>query len=395
MAIEYFESLDNQKAVLKVVGVGGAGNNAINWMIESGMKGVEFIAVNTDIQALDINKAEAKIQIGKSATRGLGAGANPELGREAIMEDKDEVKAALQGADMVFITAGMGGGTGTGAAPVIAEIAKEIGALTVSIVTKPFQFEGMPRQKRAESGIDNLRQYSDTLIVIPNQRLLAICDKNMSMVDAFKFADSVLLQATRGISDIINVPGLVNCDFADVKTIMLESGDALMGRGMASGDDRATVACRQAISSPLLEGISINGARGVLINITGGPNMTLQEVNEASTIIYDEVGENANIIFGAVIDESLSDEIMITVIATGFNQAARRPQPARATTIKMDPTTLSKPTFIRKEKVTQQQQLEFDGNGEKIEKMPLEFDQDLPNGPDDLDIPTFLRKQMD
>lgn len=394
MAIEYFESMDVQKASIKVVGVGGAGNNAINWMIESGLKGVEFIAINTDIQALEINKAPTKIQIGKSVTRGLGAGANPELGREAILEDKEEVKQVLQGADMVFVTAGMGGGTGTGAAPIVAEISKELGALTVSIVTKPFMFEGLPRMKRAESGISNMRQYSDTLIVIPNQRLLAICEKGMSMLDAFKFADSILLQATRGISDIINVPGLINCDFADVKTIMLESGDALMGRGIASGDDKAIVACKQAISSPLLEGVSINGAKGVLINITGGPDMTLQEVNDASTIIYEEVGENANIIFGAVIDENMKDEIMVTVIATGFNQAAHRPAPKRATTIKLDPTQLEKPAFTRREKITQQQKLDFDQTPAS-KNNSFDLDDDIPQEPDDLDIPTFLRKQMD
>jgi cell division protein FtsZ len=395
MTIEYFESMDSQKANLKVVGVGGAGNNAINWMIESGLKGVEFIAINTDVQALEINKAPNKIQIGKSVTRGLGAGANPELGREAILEDKDEVKQALQGADMIFVTAGMGGGTGTGAAPIVAEIAKEIGALTVSIVTKPFLFEGLPRQKRAEAGIENLRQFSDTLIVIPNQRLLAIVEKNMSMIDAFKFADSVLLHATRGISDIINVPGLINCDFADVKTIMLESGDALMGRGKASGEDRAIIACRQAISSPLLEGVSINGAKGVLINITGGPDMTLQEVNDASTIIYEEVGENANIIFGAVIDENLKDEIMVTVIATGFNQAARKPAPKRVNTIRLDSKNLEKPAFVRHGKITEQQQLNFEPQKEKAKEGTFDFEDDFPTEPDDLDIPTFLRKQMD
>lgn len=393
MAIEYFESMDNARATLKVVGVGGAGNNAINWMIESGMSGVEFIAINTDVQALEMNKASRKIQIGKTITRGLGAGANPDLGREAVLEDREEVREALEGADMVFVTAGMGGGTGTGAAPVVAEIAKELGALTVAIVTKPFLFEGKPRERRAEVGIQNLRQFTDTLITISNQRLLAICEEKMSMVDAFKYADSVLLHATRGISDIINIPGLINVDFADVRTIMMESGDALMGRGIARGEDRAVIACKQAISSPLLEGISIKGARGVLINITGGPDMTLNEVNEASTIIYEEVGENANIIFGAVIDENLKDEIMITVIATGFNEAARVPEKNKvATTIPLDPTVLKKPAFKRNEnKITQQQHLNF-GDDTPLGKAA---NSSIPSEPEDLDIPTFLRKQMD
>lgn len=389
MTIEYLESMNDGKAVLKVIGIGGAGNNALNGMIDAGLQGVEFIAINTDAQALENNKAPIRIQIGKNVTKGLGAGANPDLGRESILEDQDEVKQAIQGADMVFITAGMGGGTGTGAGPIVGEIAKSIGALTVSIVTKPFLFEGFPRLKRAEAGINNLRQHSDTLIIIPNQRLLAIVDKQATMLDSFKLADSVLLQATKGISDIINVPGLINCDFADVNTIMEGSGDALMGTGIASGDDRALVACKQAISSPLLEGISINGAQGVLINITGSSNMGMHEVNDAATIIYEEVGDKANIIFGAVIDENMGDSLAVTVIATGFSEAWVKGisrQKTVTNTIPLDTKTLEKPTFVRQEKkIMQQQTLDF-------EKLTEEND---IQSPDDLDIPTFLRKQMD
>ncbi|MCK5077430.1 MAG: cell division protein FtsZ [Calditrichia bacterium] len=387
MSIEYLESMNDGKAVLKVVGVGGAGNNALNGMIDAGLQGVEFIALNTDAQALENNKAPIRIQIGKNVTKGLGAGANPDLGRDAILEDQDEVKQALMGADMVFITAGMGGGTGTGAGPVVAELAKSIGALTVSIVTKPFLFEGFPRTKRADAGLSNLRQHSDTLIIIPNQRLLAIVDKQASMLDSFKLADSVLLQATKGISDIINVPGLINCDFADVNTIMAGSGDALMGTGIASGDDRALVACKQAISSPLLEGVSINGAQGVLINITGSSNMGMHEVNDAATIIYEEVGDKANIIFGAVIDENMGDSLAVTVIATGFNEAGIKTLPKQSTVnmVPFDSKTLEKPTFERQKKITQQQTLNFETVNEE---------NDIQS-PDDLDIPTFLRKQMD
>ncbi len=390
MSIEFMENNNSGKAVLKVIGVGGAGNNAVNTMIDAGLNGVEFITVNTDVQALDNSKAPIRIQIGKNETKGLGAGANPELGKRAIEEDKEEIKQALQGADMVFVTAGMGGGTGTGAAPVIAQIAKEMGALTVSIVTKPFMFEGFPRMKRAEGGLENLREFSDTLIIIPNQRILAIVDKQTSMIESFKMADSVLLQATKGISDIINVPGLINCDFADVKTIMSGSGDALMGTGMASGEERALVACKQAISSPLLEGISINGAQGVLINITGSSSMGMHEVNDAATVIYEEVGENANIIFGAVIDENMGDNLAVTVIATGFNEAMSTRgknviQAPNSNTIPLDSKTLDKPAYVRQEKIIQQKTLNFEQIMEEIDI----------TSPDKLDIPTFLRKQMD
>lgn len=314
-----FEDLANQKARLKVVGVGGGGGNAINRMIELGMEGVEFIALNTDAQALEHNKAAIKWQIGRSLTRGLGAGAIADIGRQAIEADREAVANILEGADLVFITAGMGGGTGTGAAPIVAQIARELGALTVGIVTKPFLFEGRKRMDRAEQGIMAMRENCDTLIVIPNQKLLSIVDRQTSIQDAFKTADSVLYQAARGISDLINQNGVINLDFADVKTIMKNMGDAIMGTGLARGEERAVLAAQQAISSPLLDDMSIKGAKGLLINVTGGKNMNLFEVDEACSIISEEVGKDAEIIFGAVVDENYTDEIMITVIATGFN----------------------------------------------------------------------------
>jgi len=306
-------------ARMKVVGVGGAGGNALNRMIESNLQGVEFIAVNTDQQALKVNKAKHKIQIGKKSTKGLGAGADPEVGRSAIEEDRESVKMALAETDMVFITAGMGGGTGTGAAPTIAEIAKEQDALTVAIITKPFQFEGMKRTKRAIEGIAQLREKVDTLITIPNQRLFSIVPKGTPLLKAFGIADDILLHATQGISDLITVPGLINLDFADVKTVMSEMGNALMGTGMADGQDRAQEAAKQAISSPLLEEISIEGAKGILINITGGYDLTLDDVKNATSVIYDTAGNDANIIFGAILDEEIKEEIRVTVIATGLN----------------------------------------------------------------------------
>lgn len=309
-------------ASIKVVGVGGAGGNAINRMITSNLKGVDFIAVNTDKQALNINQASARIQIGATLTKGLGAGANPEVGRQAVEEARDKIADALNGADMVFITAGMGGGTGTGAAPVIAEMVKNAGALTVGIVTKPFMFEGATRHKIATRGVTELKDVVDTLIVVPNQRLLTLADRSMPFTEAFRMADDILLQATRGISDIINVPGVVNVDFMDVRTIMSEMGDALMGSGASKGENRGREAAEQAINSPLLENISIRGARGVLLNITGGKDMGLYDIDQAATLIHEEAGNNANIIFGAVIDEELKDEIRVTVIATGFNASS-------------------------------------------------------------------------
>jgi cell division protein FtsZ len=306
-------------ANIKVVGVGGAGGNAINRMINSNLRGVDFIAINTDKQALNINQANTKIAIGANLTRGLGAGGDPEVGRKAIEESRDKISEALNGADMIFITAGMGGGTGTGAAPVVAEMAREMGVLTVGVVTKPFFFEGGNRQNVALRGINALKEVVDTLIVVPNQKLLSIAERNTPFTEAFKMADDVLLKATKGISDIINVPGIVNVDFMDVRSVMCEMGDAIMGTGIAKGENRGREAAEQAINSPLLENITIQGARGVLINITGGPDMGLYDIDQAATLIHEEAGENANIIFGAVLDEKMTDEIRVTVIATGFN----------------------------------------------------------------------------
>ncbi len=313
----------NYLAVIKVVGVGGGGSNAVNRMVEAGLRGCEFIAVNTDAQALLMVEADQKIHIGAAATRGLGAGADPEKGYEAAMETRDELKEALKGADMVFVTAGEGGGTGTGAAPVIAEIAREIRALTVGVVTRPFGFEGGRRAEQAQSGIGKLRDQVDTLIIIPNDRLLQVVEKQTSVVDAFRMADEVLRQGVQGITDLITIPGLVNLDFADVRTIMTDAGSALMGIGEAEGESRAAEAARAAVSSPLLEA-SVAGATGVLLNITGGPDLGLFEVNEAAEVVTGASDLNANVIFGAVIDEAMSGRVRVTVIATGFDKAYRR-----------------------------------------------------------------------
>lgn len=389
MSIEFDERAE-LNAKLKVVGVGGAGGNAINTMVHAGLSGVDFISVNTDAQSLEQNKAQTRLQVGKQLTQGLGAGANPEIGRQAMEEDREEINKILDGADMVFVTAGMGGGTGTGAAPVVAEIAKEMGALTVGIVTKPFNFEGIKRLQRAEQGIQEMRKQVDTLIVIPNQRLFAVVDKSTPLLDAFKVADEVLLHATKGISDLITVPGLINLDFADVRTIMSEMGDALMGTGHSTGEGKAVQAAQQAISSPLLEGVSIRGARGVLVNITGGTDMSLFEVSEATTIIYEEAGEDANVIFGAVIDENLSDEIFITVIATGFNAEGRgglQPPKSMAENPSVNSRLLDLPTFMREKK----KRVDDDAVNPAARKTGTLGNDDI----DDLDIPTFLRKQMD
>ncbi len=314
-----FDSLSEQKAKIKVIGVGGAGGNAVTRMITTGMEGVDFIAINTDAQDLDNNPAENKIQIGKSLTKGLGAGANSNVGKEAVESDKEAITSLMEGADMVFITAGMGGGTGTGASPVISQIARELGILTVGIVTLPFRFEGPKRMKRASEGMIEMKKACDTLIAIPNQKLMSIVDKSTTLPEAFQMADTILHQATKGISDLINVQGVINLDFADVETIMKNMGEAIMGTGTASGDERAVLAAQHAISSPLLDDASIRGAQGVLVNITGGNNLTLMEANEATSIIFEEAGQDANIIFGAVIDPNLKDELSVTVIATGFN----------------------------------------------------------------------------
>ena len=325
-------------ARIKVVGVGGGGSNAVNRMVQAGFEGVEFVVANTDLQALRTNAATVKLQIGSKLTKGLGAGADPNVGRQAALEDTEKIIQALDGADMIFVTTGLGGGTGTGAAPVIASLASELGALTVAVVTKPFKFEGKKRQIQAERGLEALRDCVDTIITIPNERLLTIIDRTTSMTDAFATADDVLRQAIQGISDLILVPGLINLDFADVKTIMAGMGLAMMGTGVAEGPDRAMEAARRAISSPLLEGASVNGARGVIINVTGGPDLSLVEVSEASCIVQEAADEDANIIFGAVIDPALKGKVKITVIATGFGAAANARPVAPAATTPVDMT---------------------------------------------------------
>ncbi|MCL6638304.1 MAG: cell division protein FtsZ [Firmicutes bacterium] len=346
-----FELDLDQFANIKVIGVGGGGNNAVNRMIVAGLKGVEFIAVNTDAQALYLAQANQKIQIGVKLTKGLGSGGNPEIGQKAAEESRDEIFQALKGSDMVFVTAGMGGGTGTGAAPVVAEVAKELGALTVGVVTRPFTFEGRKRASQAELGIENLKARVDTLITIPNDRLLQVIEKHTSIVEAFRIADDVLRQGVQGISDLIAVPGLINLDFADVKTIMKDTGSALMGIGAASGDNRATEAARMAISSPLLE-TSIEGARGVLLNITGGSSLTLFEVNESAGIISDAADPEADIIFGAVIDDSMEDEVRVTVIATGFDARPPKKEQRPKAEIELKPFAqhddLDIPAFLRR-----------------------------------------------
>ena len=353
-------------ATIKVIGIGGAGNNAVNRMVESGIKGVEFITVNTDRQALLLSKAPSKIQIGEKITRGLGAGANPDIGAQAAEESKSEIAEALRGADMVFVTAGMGGGTGTGAAPIVAATAKEMGILTIGVVTKPFTFEGKKRLSQAERGIESLKGKVDTLVVIPNDKLLQVIDRKTSIVEAFKMADDVLRQGVQGISDLIAIPGLVNLDFADVKTIMLNTGMAHMGVGRASGENRAEDAAKQAVQSPMLE-TSIEGARGVIINITGGPNLGLHEVNTAAELIQRSVDPEANIIFGAVIDESLDEDIIITVIATGFDK-----EPGTGTNIPVG-------DIVDK------------AWDKKINSIPNPVDNS--NSADNLDIPSFLRNK--
>ena len=319
-------------ANIKVIGVGGGGNNAVNRMVDSDLKGVQFLSANTESQVLELSKADVTIQIGEKVTKGLGAGANPQIGEEAAQESREEIIKALEGADMVFVTAGMGGGTGTGAAPVVAECAKEVGALTVGVVTKPFAFEGKRRRAAAEKGIEFLTQKVDTIIVIPNDKLLQVVDKKCSLSDAFGKADDVLRQGIKGISDLIQIPGLINLDFADVKTIMTEQGEALMGIGLATGENRAADAAKMAINSPLLE-TSIDGAKGILLNISGSANLSLFEINEAAEIISDAADPDANIIFGSVIDESLGDKVQVTVVATGFgNNAKSVPEFGKTTT---------------------------------------------------------------
>jgi len=331
-------------ANIKVIGVGGGGNNAVNRMVESDLKGVQFLSVNTESQVLELSKADVTIQIGEKVTKGLGAGANPQIGEAAAQESREDIIKALEGADMVFVTAGMGGGTGTGAAPVVAECAKEVGALTVGVVTKPFAFEGKRRRAAAEKGIEFLTQKVDTIIVIPNDKLLQVVDKKCSLSDAFGKADDVLRQGIKGISDLIQIPGLINLDFADVKTIMTEQGEALMGIGIATGENRAADAAKMAINSPLLE-TSIDGAKGILLNISGSANLSLFEINEAAEIISDAADPDANIIFGSVIDESLGDSVQVTVVATGFNSSTKNvPEFGKTTTAARPATNTSAPT---------------------------------------------------
>jgi cell division protein FtsZ len=386
-------------ARIKVIGIGGGGGNAVNTMIAGKLTGVDFIVANTDAQAIEANRATVKIQLGEQITKGLGAGANPEIGRRAAMEDEAKLRELLAGADMIFITAGMGGGTGTGGAPVIAKIAREVGALTVGVVTKPFLFEGKKRMRQADDGIQELKATVDTLIVIPNQRLLSIAARTTTMLEAFHKADDILLQAVRGISDLIITPGLINLDFADVRTVMAEMGLALMGAATASGENRAVEAAQKAISSPLLEDISIHGARGLLINITGGPDLGLHEVNEAATMIQEEAHEDANIIFGAVIDDRMKDEIRVTVIATGFGEKSEQRKPALGRMAVANANNggkkvvhlgtivddLDAPTWQRKKSVD-------DAEPAPAEKTAVQFSQDED---DKFDVPTFLRRQMD
>ncbi len=388
-----FTLIESEKsAKIKVIGVGGAGGNAINNMIDSKLQGVKFIAANTDAQALEVSKASVKLQMGEKLTEGLGAGANPQIGREAALENADAIRKALENSHMVFITAGFGGGTGTGAAPVIAEICKEIDALTVAVVTKPFSFEGMKRAKQAEEGIEILKKVADTVITIPNDRLRGLASKNARMIDMFIKADEVLLHSVKGITDLITMPGLVNLDFADVKTTMSKAGMAIMGIGIASGENRAVEAAERAISHPLLEDISISGAKGVLMNITSNSELTMEEMTVASERIYSEVGEDADIIWGAVIDDNIGDEMSVTVIATGIGS-----KPEATTNYQLrgkvrditpddltDAVDYDEPTFIRKSQAVG----ESHGSTYRGYKGII-----IDN--DDLDVPTFLRRKAD
>ena len=381
---ELTDVCSENSARIKVIGVGGGGGNAVNTMISYSLGGVDFIIANTDAQALGVSSSPNKIQMGMQITKGLGAGSNPEIGKKSALESRDQIQQYLEGADMIFITAGLGGGTGTGAAPVIAEIARESGALTVAVVTKPFQFEGKKRNTQAEDGIEQLRDVVDTLIVVPNQRLLSLGGRNLSLLDAFKKADDILYQAVKGISDLITVPGLINLDFADVKNIMSSMGMALMGTGTASGENRAVEAAQKAISSPLLEDNTIQGARGILLNITGGSDLSLYEVNEASSLIQAEAHEDANIIFGTVIDETMGDEIRITVIATGFDDGMKKKQvPSNVSHLGgFRREDLATPAFMRRGKSRDNTNVVTMGISEESDTV-------------DMEIPTFLRRQAD
>jgi cell division protein FtsZ len=383
-----FDTTQESMANIKVIGVGGGGNNAVNRMIEHGVQGVDFIAVNTDAQALNLSKAEIRMQIGGKLTRGLGAGANPEVGKKAAEESKEQIQEALRGADMVFVTAGMGGGTGTGAAPVIAQVAKELGALTVGVVTRPFTFEGRKRATQAAAGIAALKENVDTLIVIPNDRLLEIVDKNTPMLEAFREADNVLRQGVQGISDLIAVPGLINLDFADVKTIMSNKGSALMGIGVGTGESRAAEAAKRAISSPLLE-TSIDGAQGVLMNITGGTNLSLYEVQEAADIVASASDLEVNMIFGSVINENLKDEIVVTVIATGFDDSISLQMPPAK------PSARPAVSGVAQQQPAAPQPPQQPVKPMREVKREEPVYNDIPRNPqvEDLDIPAFLRNR--
>jgi cell division protein FtsZ len=408
----------NNAAKIKVIGVGGAGGNAVNTMIKTRMEGVEFLSANTDLQALEASQATHKLQLGCQLTKGLGAGSDPDIGRNAALEDQNVVIDALNGADMVFITCGMGGGTGTGGAPVIARLAKEMGALTVGVVTKPFGFEGRRRMRLADEGINDLKKEVDTLITIPNEKLLSVAGRETPLIETFKKADEVLLQAVKGISDLITIQGLINLDFADVRTIMSDMGMALMGAGMSSGEERAVDAATKAVTSPLLENVSIRGATGILINVTGGPNMTLYEINEASKLIQEEADDDANIIFGAVIDESMGDDIRVTVIATGFNKGIRISKiPMRGAATQVTPIKPNAPVVERRVATSAETVEPRVATSEIFERPALYADrpaaQQLPSiertslrelvseigltdyQDDEYDIPTFLRKQAD
>jgi cell division protein FtsZ len=372
--------LENEReaAAIKVIGLGGGGSNAVNRMMEARFTGVEFIVANTDLQALRASPAAVKLQLGARLTSGLGAGSDPEVGRNAAQEDREQIKHVLAGADMVFVTAGLGGGTGTGAAPVVASVAKELGILTVAVVTKPFTFEGRKRAQQAETGMTELRAVVDTLIAIPNQRLLAVVDRGTPLLEAFKVADSVLLQAVQGISDLILVPGLINLDFADVRTIMSGMGMALMGAGTGKGEHRALDAAQKAIASPLLDETSIEGARGILINFTGGADLSIHEVEEAARIVQEAAHEEANIIFGAVIDESLHDEVRITVIATGFSDRKEAQSPSAGKVVDMPRPARGPVPGAWRRRAVPDVRAEGDASVEE-----------------DLDVPAFLRRQAD
>ncbi len=384
-----------QSAKIKVVGVGGAGGNAVNRMIESGFAGVDFVAINTDAQALGCCLAPNQLQVGMELTHGLGSGGNPEVGRRAAEEDTEAVTSMLRGADMVFIAAGMGGGTGTGGAPVVAKIARNLGALVVAVVSKPFLFEGQYRMRQAVEGLRLLREEVDTSIVIPNQRLLAVASKETPIREAFRIADDVLLRATKGVSDLIMVPGLVNLDFADVRSVMTGMGDAVMGTGVASGKNRAVESAQQAISSPLLEDQSIVGAAGVLVNVTGGADLTLHEINEAAMIINDAIGAETNMIFGAVIDDGMSDEVMITVIATGINAERKKPRPEIDRERRAEPSRLRTRPAVQEPPAVHAPQPAHTPEPAQRPVLVARSRTERRGSRRELEIPTFLRRQMD